>query len=57
MTPRDKFVILNIFGRSFSVDFPTREYWSTECVDLDVPDGLVFFIARTELVPAYSLTF
>jgi hypothetical protein len=30
----DKFVTLNIFARKFSVDFPTREDWSTECVDL-----------------------
>jgi hypothetical protein len=41
--PRDKFVTLNIFGRKFSVDFPTREGWSTECVDLVAPAGLVFF--------------
>jgi hypothetical protein len=34
---------LNIFGREFSVDFPTREDWSTECVDLIAPYGLVFF--------------
>jgi hypothetical protein len=27
-------VTLNIFGRKFSVDFPTREGWSTEFVDL-----------------------
>jgi hypothetical protein len=40
-------VTLNIFGRKFSpislhsiFDFP---YWSTECVDLVAPDGLVFF--------------
>jgi hypothetical protein len=26
-----------------SVNFPTREDWSTECVDLVAPDGLVFF--------------
>jgi hypothetical protein len=39
----DKFVTLNIFARKFSVDFPTREDWSTECVDLVAPDGLVFF--------------
>jgi hypothetical protein len=36
-------VTLNIFGRKFSVDFPTREDWSKECVDLVGPDGLVFF--------------
>jgi hypothetical protein len=36
-------VTLNIFGRKFSVDFPTREDWSTKCVDLVAPDGLVFF--------------
>jgi hypothetical protein len=33
LAPWDKFVTLNIFGRKFSVDFPTREDWSTECVD------------------------
>jgi hypothetical protein len=43
LAPRDKFVTLNIFGRKFSFDFPTREDWSTECVDLVAPDGLVFF--------------
>jgi ribonuclease HI len=32
-------VTLNIFGRKFSVDFPTIEDWSTECVDLVAPDG------------------
>jgi hypothetical protein len=36
-------VTLDIFGRKFSVDFPTREAWSTGCVDLVAPDGLVFF--------------
>jgi hypothetical protein len=36
-------VTLDIFGRKFSVDFPTRADWSTECVDLVAPDGLVFF--------------
>jgi hypothetical protein len=43
LAPRDKFVTLNIFGRKFSVDFPTREDWSTKCVDLVAPDELVFF--------------
>jgi hypothetical protein len=43
LAPRDKFVTFNIFGRKHSVDFPTREDWSTECVDLVAPDGLVFF--------------
>jgi hypothetical protein len=43
LAPREKFVTLNIFDRKFSVDFPTREDWSTECVDLVAPDGLVFF--------------
>jgi hypothetical protein len=43
LVPRDKFVTLNIFGRKFFVDFPTREDWSTGCVDLVAPDGLVFF--------------
>jgi hypothetical protein len=36
-------VTFNIFGRKFSVDFPTSEDWSTECVELVAPDGLVFF--------------
>jgi hypothetical protein len=36
-------VALNIFGRKFSVNFPTREDWFTECVDLVAPDELVFF--------------
>jgi hypothetical protein len=40
---RDKFVTLNIFDWKFSVDFPTREDKSAECVDLVAPDGLVFF--------------
>jgi hypothetical protein len=43
LAPRDKFVTLNIFGRKFSVDFPTREDCSTECVDLVASDGLVLF--------------
>jgi hypothetical protein len=43
LASRDKFVTLNIFDRIFSVDFPTREDWSTECVDMVAPDGLVFF--------------
>jgi hypothetical protein len=34
---------LNIFDRKLSVDFPTREDWSTECVDLVAPDVLIFF--------------
>jgi hypothetical protein len=42
LAPRNKFVTFNIFGRKFSVDFPTREDWSSECVDLVAPDGLVF---------------
>jgi hypothetical protein len=46
LAPRDKFVTLIIFGRKFSVDFPTRVDWSTECVDLVTPDGLVFFTDR-----------
>jgi hypothetical protein len=33
----------NIFDRKFSVDFRTKEDWSTECVDLVAPDGIVFF--------------
>jgi hypothetical protein len=37
------FVAPNIFDRKFYVDLPTREDWSTECVDLVAPDGLVFF--------------
>jgi hypothetical protein len=58
LAPRDKFVTLNIFDRKFSVDFPTREDWCTECVDLVALDGLVFFsllmdlFARAELVAA-----
>jgi hypothetical protein len=43
LVPRDKFGTLKIFGRKFSVDFPTIEDWSTEFVDLVAPDGLVFF--------------
>jgi hypothetical protein len=43
LVPRDNFVTLNILGRKFSVNFPTREDWSTEFVDLVSPDGLVFF--------------
>jgi hypothetical protein len=43
LAPRDKFVTLNIFDRKISVDFPTREDWSTECIDLVSPDGLIFF--------------
>jgi hypothetical protein len=54
LAPRDKFVTLNIFDRKFSVDLPTREDWSTECVDLVAPDGS---LAGADLVPAYSLTF
>jgi hypothetical protein len=38
-----KYVTLDIFGRKFSVDFPTRKDWSTKCVDLVAPDGHVFF--------------
>jgi hypothetical protein len=65
---KDKFVTLNIFGWKFSVDFPTRENWSTECAGLVAPNELIFFMdlfmdllmdlfARAELVLAYSLTF
>jgi hypothetical protein len=45
LAPRDKFMTLNIYSysRKFSVDFPTREDWSTECVDLVAPDGFVVF--------------
>jgi hypothetical protein len=43
LAPWDKFVTFNIFGRKFSVDFPTREDWSMECVDLVALDDLVFF--------------
>jgi hypothetical protein len=61
LASRDKFVALNIFGRIFSVVIPTRQDWSTECVDLVAPDGLVFFtdgsFCRAELVPVFSLTF
>jgi hypothetical protein len=37
LAPRDK----------LSIDFPTRKDWSTECVDLVAPDGLVFFTGRS----------
>jgi hypothetical protein len=30
LAQRDKLVALNIFDRKYSVDFPTREDWSTE---------------------------
>jgi hypothetical protein len=43
LAPRDKFVTLNIFGWKFSVDFPTREDWSTECAGSVAPNGLKFF--------------
>jgi hypothetical protein len=43
LDPRVEFVTLNKFSRKFSVDFPTRENWSTECVDLVAPDEFVFF--------------
>jgi hypothetical protein len=43
LAPGDKFVALNLFDRNFSEDFHTREDWSTECVDLVSPGGLVFF--------------
>jgi hypothetical protein len=43
LAPKDKSLTLNIFNRKFSVDFPTREDWSTKCVDLVAPNGLVFF--------------
>jgi hypothetical protein len=61
LAPRDKFVTLNIFDKKFSVDFPTREDWSTKCVDLVAPDGLVFFtdgsFVNSELMTAFSVTF
>jgi hypothetical protein len=44
---RDKFVALNIFGTKFFVDFLTREDWSTECICLVAPDGLVFFTDKS----------
>jgi hypothetical protein len=37
--PRNKFVTLNVFGRKFSVNFPTRQDLSTEFVDLVAPEG------------------
>jgi hypothetical protein len=43
LAPRVKFVTLNIFDRKFSVNFPTREDWSTEWFNLVAPDGLIFF--------------
>jgi hypothetical protein len=36
-------VTFDIFDRKFSVDFPIREDWSTECDNLVAPDGFVFF--------------
>jgi hypothetical protein len=36
-------VTLNIFDTKFSVDFPTKEDWCTESVDLVAPGGLIFF--------------
>jgi hypothetical protein len=42
LDPRNKFVTLNIFDRKFSIDFPTKEDWSTEFVDLVATDGLFF---------------
>jgi hypothetical protein len=47
LAPREKFVTHYIFGRKFSVDFPTREDWSAECVDLVAPDGLVFLTGES----------
>jgi hypothetical protein len=43
LAPMDKYMTLNIFDRKLSVDCPIKENWSTECVDLVAPDGLVFF--------------
>jgi hypothetical protein len=40
-------VTLNIFSKKISVDFPITEDWSTECVDLVAPDGLVFFTDKS----------
>jgi hypothetical protein len=62
LAPRNKFVTLNIFGFPISIDFPTSEDWSTECVDLilhrmDSFSLLMDLFARAELVPTYSLTF
>jgi hypothetical protein len=61
LASRDKFVTPNIFHRKFSVDFPTREDWSMESVDLVTPDGLVFStdgpFCGAELVSVYSLTY
>jgi hypothetical protein len=42
LAPRDKLVSLNIFDRKFSVNFPTREDWSTEWIDLVASDGIFF---------------
>jgi hypothetical protein len=41
LAPREKFV--NIFDRKLSVDFPTREDLSRECIDLVAPHELFFF--------------
>jgi hypothetical protein len=43
LAPRKHFVTLNIFDMKFSVDFPTREDWSTQFVDLVALEGLIFF--------------
>jgi hypothetical protein len=43
LAPKDKFRTHNIFDKKFLVDFPIREDWSTECVDLVASDGLIFF--------------
>jgi hypothetical protein len=42
LAQKDQFVPFNIF-RKFSFDFPSREGWSTGCVDLVAPDQIIFF--------------
>jgi hypothetical protein len=58
LAPRDKFVTLNIIGRKFSVDFPTKKDWNV-LIWLHRMDSfslVMDLFARAELVPAYSLT-
>jgi hypothetical protein len=40
---RRRATLMMWFDRKLSVDFLTREDWSTECVDLVAPDELFFF--------------
>jgi hypothetical protein len=54
LAPRDKFVTLNIFGRRFSVDFPTREDWSKDCVDLVAPDEQKLIQIEKYYIPHFT---